>query len=316
MKPLSLLSLTAAVTLCAGAATAQSQYTFDVDSSTSNFNFSGNSSEGRIAGRPPRFDMDGTAEALLTRTAGALSTGEINGGALNTVPARIKAEVPNVFSWLPPLATIYIDDAVYTPSSASFSIDGSGNFATDIVMTPIAGTVTVIPLIGGTEVTNLADYGPSDPTPVAGTFFDQGATVDLNLPVDVDFLDDDGMGGFVELNIDGTLVATAPVPQDMMLSTPGAVVAGATADFNVTAATPSTPTFLAYGLSLGSTPVGPLGVTLGLANAQQLGGTVVSDGSGNADWTEGIPAAASGLTAYLQACQSGNISNVLTVAIQ
>ena len=77
-----------------------------------------------------------------------------------------------------------------------------------------------------------------------------------------------------------------------------------------------TATFLAYGLNPGSTPVPPLGITLDLAGAQQIGTTVVSDGSGNASFPVAIPPVAAGVVAYLQACQAGMRSNLLTVVIQ
>ncbi|MCH2102030.1 MAG: hypothetical protein MK209_08930 [Planctomycetes bacterium] len=302
--------------LAAPKAEAQSAYTFDVDVSTSNFTFGGDSSVGRIKGRPPTFDMDGEVEMTLTRGSSGFSDGEMTGGVLYTVPARIKAEVPNVFSWLPPLATIYIDDAEYTGTSASFRIDAAGNFSTDIVMTPIGGTVTVIPLVGNTEVTNLADYGPTDPTPISGNVVPSGTGAALTLPIDVFFYSDDGAGNWVQLDLDGTLNARAEASSDMTLSTPGAVIAGTNADLNVVNATPSSATFVAYGLKLGSTPVPPLGITLDLARAEQLGGTVIADGRGNASWTLPVPSSASGVTAYLQACQNGRISNVLTVNIR
>ena len=314
MHRISLTILLAA--LAAPAADAQSSYTFDVDAATSSFSFGGDSSVGRIKGRPPTFDMDGEVEMALTGGGAGFTAGELTGGVLYTVPARIKAEVPNVFSWLPPLATIYIDDAEYTGTSAAFSIDAAGNFATDIVMTPIGGTVTVIPLVGATEVSNLADYGPTDPTPITGNVVPSGAGAVLSMPVDVFFYSDDGMGNWVQLDLDGTLNATSAGSTDMNLSTPGAVIAGTNADFNVGAATPGSPTFLAYGLSLGSTPVPPLGISLDLDRAEQLGGTVIADGFGNADWTIPVPAVASGVTAYLQACQAGRTSNVLTGTVQ
>lgn len=314
MRRISLIILLAA--LAAPSAEAQSSYTFDVDVATSNFTFGGDSSVGRIKGRPPTFDMDGDIEMTLTSSGSGFSTGEMTGGVLYTVPARIKAEIPNVFSFLPPLATIYIDDAEYTGTSASFAIDAAGNFATDIIMTPIAGTVTVIPLVGSTEVTNLADYGPTDPTPVAGNVVPSGSGAVLSMPVDVFFYNDDGMGNWVQLDLNGTLNATSTGSSDMTLSTPGAVIAGTNADFNVANATPGDATFLAYGLNLGSTPVPPLGITLDLASAQQLGGTAIADGAGNAGWTVPVPASAAGVTAYLQACQTGRTSNVLTVNVQ
>ena len=302
--------------LAAPTAAAQSSYTLDVDASTSNFTFGGDSSVGVIRGRPPTFDMDGDMEVELSASGSGFSSGQFTSGTLVTVPTRIKAEIPNIFSWLPPLATIYIDDAAFQPTSPVFPIDAAGNFSTDIVMTPLAGTVTIIPLTGSTTVGNLVDYGATDPTPVAGTILPNGGGASLSMPVDLTFYSDDGQGNWVQLDLDGTLNASAASSNDMTLSTLGAVVAGSNADFDVINATPSSAMFLAYGLSLGSTPVPPLGITLDVNGAKQLGGTVVTDAQGSGGWTIPVPAIASGVTAYLQACQLGRTSNVLTVAIQ
>jgi hypothetical protein len=314
MRKLSLTLLAAA--LAVSAAPAQSAYTFDVDVATSNFFFSGDSSVGRIVGKPPTFDMDGTIEMDLSTSGAGFGTGKLTGGVLYTVPARIKAVIPNIFSFLPPLATIYIDDAEYRSSSPTFSIDAVGDFSTNLVMTPIGGTVTIIPLTGGTTVSNLADFGPTAPTPVDGNVVPNGQGADFSMPVDVFFFSDDGQGNWVQLDLDGVLNASSAGSNDFTLSTPGAVISGSSADFDVVSATVGAPTFLAYGLSLGSTPVPPLGITLGLHKAKQLGGTVIANGSGEASWSIQVPGPASGVTAYLQACQLGRTSNVLTVNIQ
>lgn len=317
MKSIRILAISSL--LSAGAlavdASAQTQYSMDLDVNQCNFNFDGDSNMGRIAGKPPRFDMDGTMDMLLTPGGGPFATGEVNGGVMFTNPSRIKAEIPNVFGWLPPLATIYIDDAEYTASTPQFPVDGAGNFTTDIVLTPIGGTVTVIPLVGSTEVSDLADYDPTDPTPIAGNISESGGTVTLSSAVDVSFTSDDGMGNWVELNIDGDLIAYAPTQSGMNL-TSGAVNAGQVAIFSVTGGAPSSATFLAYGLSLGSTPVPPLGITLDIAGATQVGSAKNTDGLGNCSWNETVPPGTSGLTVYMQSCQSGLTSNVLTVNIQ
>lgn len=317
MKTLRTLAITSMLAL-AGMTTdaaAQTQYSLDLDVNTCNFNFSGQSSEGRIVGRPPTFDMDGTIDIILTPGGGPFATGDVNGGVMFTDPARIKAEVPNIWSWLPPLATIYIDDAQYTSDTPQFTVDAAGNFATDIVLTPIGGTVTVIPLVGSTEVTPLTDYDPTDPTPITGNISENAGTVELHSAIDVTFSSDDGMGNWVDLDIDGTLDAYAPTQSGMSL-TSGTVTSGQMAIFSVAGAGPNSATFLAYGLSMGSTPVPPLGITLDIAGATQVGSMKMTDGFGTCSWNEMVPAGTSGLTVYMQSCQSGLTSNVLTVNIQ
>jgi hypothetical protein len=294
---------------------AQSQYTLDVDGPTSNFEFDGDSSVGRIKGTPPYFDMDGTIDMLIDPASGLFNTGQFNGGQMYTVPARIEAKIPNIFGWLPPLAEIDIDDAVYVPSSASFAVAGNGDFATDIVLTPIAGTVTVDPLVGATETTPLADFGPTDPTPVNGNLADLAGTVTLAMPIDVVVDNDDGQGNWSTLHLWGDLNAAAPINQDMTLVAVGPLTSGGTGTFDVSYGNANTATFLAYGLSLGSTPVPPLGITLGLASAVQVGTSKMSDAAGSASWTENVPPGIAGVTVYLQACQAGLISNIITEVI-
>jgi hypothetical protein len=317
MKTIRILAITSllAVGGFSADASAQTQYSLDLDVNTCNFNFSGDSSQGRIAGRPPRFDMDGTIDVILTPGGGPFATGDVNGGTMFTVPARIKAEVPNIWSWLPPLATIYIDDAEYTSDTPSFTVDGAGNFATDIVLTPTGGTVTVIPLVGSTEVTPLTDYDPTDPTPITGNVSESGGTVELHSAIDVTFSSDDGMGNWVNLDIDGNLDAYAPTQSGMSL-TSGAVISGQTAIFSVAGGGPNSGTFLAYGLSMGSTPVPPLGITLDIAGATQVGSMKMTDAFGGCFWSEMVPAGTAGVTVYMQSCQNGLTSNVLTVNIQ
>jgi hypothetical protein len=316
MKSLPLALATSLLALASSTSlVAQAQYTLDVDATTSNFEFDGDSSVGRIKGTPPYFDMDGTIETLLDPASGFFTSGQFNGGALNTIPAKIEAKIPNTFGWLPPLAEIDIDDAVFVPSTASFAIAGSGDFATDLVLTPIAGTVTIDPLIGSTVVAQLADFGPTDPTPVTGNVADLVGTITMAMPIDVVIDNDDGQGNWSTLHIWGELNASAPVSQPMTLTAIGPIISGGTGTLEVSNGAANSATFLAYGLSLGSTPIPPLGVTLGLASAKQIGTAKMSNAVGFSTWTETVPAGVAGVTVYLQACQVGIITNILTEVI-
>ena len=86
-------------------------------------------------------------------------------------------------------------------------------------------------------------------------------------------------------------------------------------DFNtlrVTGGTPQQATWLAVSLTgFGTTPVVPLGVTLDLASPSPLGGVVMTDGSGRAEWTFFVPSAAEDLSAWWQGVQSGQTSSGL-----
>lgn len=102
----------------------------------------------------------------------------------------------------------------------------------------------------------------------------------------------------------------------MELIAQGPVIAGSSADLSLAYATPSSPAYLAYSLALGTTLVPPLGVALNLANASALGAPVQTSATGTATWSIAVPPRASGVTAFVQACQMGKDSNVLLVQVQ
>jgi len=97
---------------------------------------------------------------------------------------------------------------------------------------------------------------------------------------------------------------------------PDPLQGGQTGTFTATNGTPNAATYLAYSLSgPGSTYIGPLNVTLGLANPVRGAGPTTSNGSGNVTWNLPIPNV-SGISVWFQACQNGNVSNVVATSIQ
>jgi Beta-propeller repeat len=115
--------------------------------------------------------------------------------------------------------------------------------------------------------------------------------------------------------VDGFL-AKIEAFQFTLSASPDPLIAGQTATFSVSGASPNTATWLAYSLDgIGSTSVPLLNVSLDLANPVQAAGPTVSDGQGELDWNIMIPPGASGLNVWLQALQSGKISNVVATSI-
>lgn len=98
----------------------------------------------------------------------------------------------------------------------------------------------------------------------------------------------------------------------MTLSNP-ALTGGAAASLDVTNANPSASTWLAVSTSgTGSFNIPALGVTLGLSSPSQLGSMQTTDGSGSTSFLINVPAGASGMNYWMQALQSGQISNVIS----
>jgi glucose/arabinose dehydrogenase len=81
-------------------------------------------------------------------------------------------------------------------------------------------------------------------------------------------------------------------------------------------ATPNSPVYLAYSLAgLGSTPVAALGITVNMANPVHAA-TRTANGSGTANFAVVAPGALFNRTIYLEAVQSGLVSNVVAEFVE
>jgi subtilisin-like proprotein convertase family protein len=99
--------------------------------------------------------------------------------------------------------------------------------------------------------------------------------------------------------------------------TTGAIVAGANAQIFLAQGLASAPAWLAASKAgLGSTAIPQLGVTLGLASPFLLAGPNATDAAGALTWTVAVPANAAGASFWLQAAQSGLVSNVHAGVVQ
>lgn len=102
----------------------------------------------------------------------------------------------------------------------------------------------------------------------------------------------------------------------MTLSDP-TLAAGASSSLDVSNANPNATTWLAYStVGTGSFPIAQLGVTLGLSSPQQLGSAQTTNGSGDTSFLITVPSGASGIAYWMQALQSGQVSNVIDGTVQ
>ncbi len=294
-------------------------YDLDIITSSSNFTFGGDTNLGPIVGTPNHFQMDGIQSVVLSPASGPFTSGELVGGDLYTVPSTITAKIPNIFSWLPNLADIYIQDSHLSLSSAPFSINSSTGAYTALVTTTfLSGTVVVIPLVGNTITLDLGTLPPGPPTTSTGTFTVAGGNVIGDSPVDFDVdFSDPASGMWANVWMDGDIVGSAPVSSGGAQLSVSNFTHGQHAAFNFTGGTPNTSTFMAYSLAgPGSTNVGQLGVTLGLASPVDSGIRVSTDGAGSISYSIRLPNGAQGIDVWLQGCQPGVVTNVLAETVQ
>lgn len=106
-------------------------------------------------------------------------------------------------------------------------------------------------------------------------------------------------------------------PRFHLMAQPLPLDVGEDAKLALRYATPNALSWLAYSLSgPGSTRVPQLGVTLDLANPQQLADPLRTDGTGYVKWEMPVPQRAQGQTVWLQGLQDGQVTNLLRSTIQ
>ena len=212
---LSTLALCASLSLLTSSpASAQADFTLVVDQPASAFTWGGTSSLGSIVGNPSNaFELAGTV-GLNAAPVGMQSVGTaafIPTGDVFTVP-DLHGKIPNAFTFLPPLATIDVTNLHLTLSSSSFPVAGGGAWTGSPVLTALSGTLTVIPLVGATTVTDLTGFA-SDPTLTSGTLEQPGGGLRLVTPISGTFPFDDPTSGISgSITLAGTLVANWACP--------------------------------------------------------------------------------------------------------
>jgi len=142
------------------------QQPFVIDGAQTNFTWSGTSSAGPVVGNPSNaFTLVGTVDMDLQPGSGIPSTsGQFTGGDALVTP-DIAAKITGAFGIT--LATIDVTNLRLSFTSGSFAIDAAGNFTGDVVANILSGTLTVVPLIGSTTVSDLTGSA-SPPTTVSG----------------------------------------------------------------------------------------------------------------------------------------------------
>lgn len=105
------------------------------------------------------------------------------------------------------------------------------------------------------------------------------------------------------------------IPGGLRLRMPQ-LTAGTAASVEVTDGTPNGMAGLFFSrLGLGSTPIPPAGVSLGIANASLIG-TVTANGAGTATFSGQVPFSLQNRTIWLQAIQVGKTSNIAVQKVQ
>ncbi len=212
MSRTSLIRLAAAA-LLASPAVAQS-YTFQIDSSATNFTWSGTTSLGDITEMPANFTLIGTANVGMTGGGNPVGTASFLTGGSAAINPDINGEIPNPLPFLPPLATLNLAGAQVAVTSPSFNVAANGTFNTTVVLNILAGTLTINPITGSPVVTNLAGNS-SAPTATSGSIVWSGTQYVASAPVSSSFpFTDPGSGLSGTLSLTGTLIAkhtpTAP----------------------------------------------------------------------------------------------------------
>lgn len=304
------LHLVAATLLAAPLAAQNTQFSFDLDQPNNIISWDVSASIGSVNVSPSTFKIGGTVELLLDASSAPFSSGAINGALSFTDPASLHGEIPNIFPWLPPLATFDINNLEFHLFAPSFSIDPAGNFTASVTLTTTAGTNVLGGLFGsGSEPV----YGVvSAPTVVSGTLTQSGSTLTLFIDMDVTVtITDPGTGVSSDITFDGPLTGFADTADADSFHLFGPLPMGTGSNsLGFTGATPSSTVFLAGSAAgRGSVFIAPLGVTLGIANPLQVG-AATSDASGDGSINVSVPGAALGLSLWVQAVESGAASNV------
>lgn len=204
-----LLHPLAVALVCAAPALAQSPYTFTINQGASNFVWTGTSTLGAIVGNPSNtFQFAGTLQTNLTAVPTADFTAiEFTGGDAFTVP-DIHGKIPNLFPFLPPLATIDVIGLHVTASAPPAPVAPGGAFTASVTITATAGVLNVTPLTGTPSSTPLAGSA-STPTAVNGSVAVVGGpAINLVAPISTVFpFSDPTSGASGSITLTGTLDA-------------------------------------------------------------------------------------------------------------
>ncbi|MFT7670136.1 MAG: hypothetical protein ACI8X5_002843 [Planctomycetota bacterium] len=206
MKHQLILSIAACASL-ASSASAQADFTFQINQGQTNFVWSGTTSLGDITEQPPNFTLGGTTVMTMDTGGNPVGSGGFPGAGDAMIIPNIHGEIPNPLSFLPPLAVIDLTNAHVQVITPSFSVNGSGSFTTDAQLLITQGTLDVAPLTGGSTSTDLSG-NLSDPEQFTGTVTWTGSQYKLEASVNSTFAFADAASGVSgSITLTGTLVA-------------------------------------------------------------------------------------------------------------
>ncbi|MCB9915264.1 MAG: hypothetical protein H6828_08955 [Planctomycetes bacterium] len=227
MRALRLPRLLAALVALAGSAAAQ-DFVFQIQQSSSNFQWSGTTDLGALQGNPnTTFQLAGTLTQHLDAGGNPVAGGQWLGANALVIP-DLSGVIPNPLIFLPPLAQVDITGMSFTMTSTPFVCSPSGTFACTTTLVVLTGTLTVTPLTGSPTVTNLAGtVGP--PSVTNGTITASGGVLTMTSPMNTNFAFTDPTSNISgTFNLVGTTVAkfTCPPVSTYCTTSPNSVGAG------------------------------------------------------------------------------------------
>ena len=203
------LAIALALPLFSLAAEAQTSFPFRVNQASSNFTWTGTSTLGAIVGNPSNtFQLLGTQNIDLVLQTGAqpFVSGAFTSGVITTSTA-LHGKINNPIPFLPPLATIDVNNLALTASSPTFTVGAGGAMSASITLTALGGQLVVTPLAGSATSTDLTGAA-SAPTVVNGTLTSSTNVFTLNGPINSTFaFSDPTSGASGTISLVGTLVA-------------------------------------------------------------------------------------------------------------
>ncbi len=196
-----------AVTALLACPAAAQSYTFQIDSGSTSFTWTGTTSLGDITELPPDFTLSGTANLLLAGGGSPVGGSALVTGASALVSPDMSGVVPNSPSNLPPLATIDLKSLQVEVISPPFAVAANGSFSTSIQINVLSGTRCITPFNGTPVITDISGES-SGPSPSSGTVTWNGSEYVALLPVNTVFpFSEPGSGITGNLFINGTMIA-------------------------------------------------------------------------------------------------------------
>lgn len=306
-----------AVLLCitATAATAQTEYHFDIDENGPPISWELDLNLGPIDETPPNITFDGLLVLELDSATAPFSTGQLHASLIRSVPTTIIGIIPNPVPVLPALGSFTISALQASIHTSQFTIAPNGDFTADVTMRTSAGTASLTGIFGNSTLPLAGMYQIYPSVPISGNISQVGSALNLTIDLAVTLLNITPGGsitGSITLNGPITAVASTTEANPMTVVVPHPVFAGQTHPITVRNAVPLLNTFLAVSTTgLGNFFAAPLGVTVNLNLPFQAGPPVAADPNGTALWNGMIPITALGYSLWFQGLQIGHTSNVL-----